>query len=306
MASQYAAYRMVDGRTALSAEYFNRIWRDLDLRLAGLERFAPDYSAAVADLRAFGLARLEGALAPALAQLQDDLATTQALLSQLPGGVALQRDLDPPTSAQYDYAGDGRLIGVSLILPDGSVEEQALVYDDDGALVQVVTDRGARRRVTSYTWADGTLTSVFAGEPPNVLGSYESLADYYPTPLEGASIIAVYPPEPLNFTSALAQPPGVVAVRHEVAVTPGETLRLTAAMNTEGTANPGVIALRFRRDPDNGWFGASGASLAAGLGWTTLGVTVTVPAEAAYLQCYTECAEGVLLSAQPSVRRGVI
>ncbi|MDO5674774.1 MAG: hypothetical protein Q4G66_07660 [bacterium] len=60
------AYRFKDGVTDLSADTFNQIFADLDARLHSLEQLGVTWKDAVSELQQFGLARINGALAPIL------------------------------------------------------------------------------------------------------------------------------------------------------------------------------------------------------------------------------------------------
>lgn len=63
MPSQIDAYRFKDGQTPLSAETFNVRFADIDTRLVSVEDVKPSWEAAVEQLRATGLARINEALA---------------------------------------------------------------------------------------------------------------------------------------------------------------------------------------------------------------------------------------------------
>lgn len=83
MSTRLTQYRMQDGRTPLGQDYFNPIWADLDRRLDILERLRVEWLAAVSELQAQGLARIDAALMPLLAQLQADAAAVIAALESL-------------------------------------------------------------------------------------------------------------------------------------------------------------------------------------------------------------------------------
>lgn len=69
MAIKRDAYRFKDGVTGLSADTFNQIFYDLDARLHSLELLGVTWKDAVAELQQYGLARINGALAPVLEDL---------------------------------------------------------------------------------------------------------------------------------------------------------------------------------------------------------------------------------------------
>ena len=58
MPARFDAYRMTDGKTPLSARYFNPVWQDLDLRLVELEALRVGWMEAVSKVSNLGLARI--------------------------------------------------------------------------------------------------------------------------------------------------------------------------------------------------------------------------------------------------------
>lgn len=64
-------YRMKDGTTRLSQEYFNPVLADIDLRLHAQELVEKDWTAAVDTLNRFGLQRIDNYLAPAIDRVQN-------------------------------------------------------------------------------------------------------------------------------------------------------------------------------------------------------------------------------------------
>lgn len=76
MAIKRDKYRFKDGATSLDAATFNLIFFDLDARLHALESLGVTWQDAVRELQQYGLARINGALAPLLSETQaniDDL-----------------------------------------------------------------------------------------------------------------------------------------------------------------------------------------------------------------------------------------
>lgn len=76
MAIKRDKYRFKDGLTSLDAASFNLVFFDLDSRLHALETLGVTWQDAVRELQQYGLARINGALAPLLSETQaniDDL-----------------------------------------------------------------------------------------------------------------------------------------------------------------------------------------------------------------------------------------
>ena len=163
MASQFPKYRMQDGRTVLGASYFNAVFKDLDLRTVTLENVRADWESAIDELNKFGLARIDAAIAPMLAQLQADLDETHALLDLLPDDVALKSDLALPASLVLGYDGEGRVETVTETI-SGDPRVSTLSYDVDGLIDTLRIDFHGIRRIETYIYQDGVIHSMTATE----------------------------------------------------------------------------------------------------------------------------------------------
>jgi hypothetical protein len=78
MALNFENYRMKDGRTSLSEQYFNPIFRDIDLRLGAMEDVQSQLDQVIAELQQYGLARIDTAIVPILNSINADLIVKQA------------------------------------------------------------------------------------------------------------------------------------------------------------------------------------------------------------------------------------
>lgn len=78
MPTRFPAYRMQDGVTPLSADYFNPVLADIDARIAELEARRADLQGVVDELTRFGLARLDALIGPSMQAVTDMLADLQA------------------------------------------------------------------------------------------------------------------------------------------------------------------------------------------------------------------------------------
>lgn len=83
MPSRFDRYRMRDGQTPLSERYFNPIWQDLDLRLAGIEELQVSWEAVVRLVTDLGLVRINEVLAPAFEEMNQNLASAGAKLGEI-------------------------------------------------------------------------------------------------------------------------------------------------------------------------------------------------------------------------------
>lgn len=83
---QFDKYRMVDGSTPLAARYFNRVWQDIDLRIASLEEVKIAWQTAVDEVVRFGLVRIDELIREPLQSvlaLSEQATSTSVELEQL-------------------------------------------------------------------------------------------------------------------------------------------------------------------------------------------------------------------------------
>ena len=137
-------YRMIDGKTRLSAGEFNRRFGDINARLGRLEEERSDYQGAVDQIINIGLERIDEVLGPAFTALAESnqiadsnkVAINQALTQ----AQALLGDLQQIASSS--------LIGIGALKPI----EELFTYGPNG-LIQTVTERfESGNRVTTYTF----------------------------------------------------------------------------------------------------------------------------------------------------------
>lgn len=102
MPTRFEAYRMRDGVTPLSEDYFNPVLADIDARIAQLEDQRASLQGVIDDLTAFGLQRIDVLIGPAIAQTQATLDALQELRADLEAAVGNVGNL--ATQAQLDAA----------------------------------------------------------------------------------------------------------------------------------------------------------------------------------------------------------
>ena len=78
MPTRFPAYRMQDGVTPLSADYFNPVLADLDARIAELEAKRADLQGVIDEMTRFGLARIDALIGPAMQTVSDMIADLTA------------------------------------------------------------------------------------------------------------------------------------------------------------------------------------------------------------------------------------
>ena len=105
MPARFDAYRMTDGKTPLSARYFNPVWQDLDLRLVELEALRVGWMEAVSKVSNLGLARINELVGAPMATVNEAIATLQQSLAELPDVALLAQQITALQQAIEDVSG---------------------------------------------------------------------------------------------------------------------------------------------------------------------------------------------------------
>lgn len=200
MPTRFEAYRMRDGVTPLSEDYFNPLLADIDARMAKLEDQRADLQRVIDELTAFGLQRIDTLVGPAMQQLNDALADAIAqrdaliaavgnvanLATQAQLAAAVQAEADArqaaiqaetnarqaavaklaerPSAATYTYDTNGRVTSVGETLPSGT-RTTTLTYDAQGRLSTAAVTQGGTTRTTTYGYdSTGRLTGLTVTE----------------------------------------------------------------------------------------------------------------------------------------------
>lgn len=176
---------MRDGVTPLAADYFNPMLADIDARIAALEDKRADLQGVIDDLTAFGLSRIDTLIGPAMETLNDALADALAQRDALAetvaaiGGLATSAQLADaiaaeaaarqqaivqataqPSSAEYVYDADGRIVSITEALPSGE-RVTSISYDDHGRVSYVAVEHGGVTRTTAYRYDDSGIMVGF-------------------------------------------------------------------------------------------------------------------------------------------------
>lgn len=193
MSKRFEAYRFKDGETHLDASTFNFIFGELDARVADLEAAKISWDAAIANVVAFGLTRLDQAISPLQAQgaatiaaVQTEAATTrvalqaaidsvntikaqaQAALDQAQASVGTfatktglwaTRAADAGTTATPAFNA-GVLTSFTDVL-DGQNRVMTPSYDGNGRITQTTTTWNGHTRTEVYTFdGNSALQSI--------------------------------------------------------------------------------------------------------------------------------------------------
>ena len=189
MPTRFDAYRMLDGVTPLSEDYFNPVLRDIDARIAEIEDRRADLLRVIDDLSAFGLQRIDALIGPAVAELNamlDDLRSrrdelvaaianvgdlaTQAQLGaaiaaeQTARQAAIAQATAPASAIAITLDASGRIATFTETLPGGA-RSTTLTYDTAGRLASAVSVQGDLTRTETYAYdAQGRLSGITATE----------------------------------------------------------------------------------------------------------------------------------------------
>lgn len=97
MPTRFEKYRMRDGVTPLSEDYFNPVWGDVDARIAELEERRADLQAVVDELTRFGLQRIDTLVGPAMSEVTAMLELLRQRRDQLEAAIGNVADLATQT-----------------------------------------------------------------------------------------------------------------------------------------------------------------------------------------------------------------
>lgn len=93
MPTRFEKYRMRDGVTPLSEDFFNPVFGDIDARIAELEERRADLQAVVDELTQFGLQRIDTLVGPAMAEVTAMLEQLRERRDQLEAAIGNVADL---------------------------------------------------------------------------------------------------------------------------------------------------------------------------------------------------------------------
>jgi YD repeat-containing protein len=178
MPVRFPAYRMRDGVTPLSEDYFNPLLSDIDARIAQLEDLRADLQGVIDDLTAFGLQRIDVLIGPAAAELnamldelrsrRDELVAAIGnvgdLVTQAQLGAAIAQATAPASAIAITLDASGRIATLTETLPGGA-RSTTLTYDTAGRVASAVSVQGDLTRTETYAYdAQGRLSGITATE----------------------------------------------------------------------------------------------------------------------------------------------
>ena len=102
MPARFDAYRMTDGKTPLSAAYFNPVFQDIDLRISDLEQRRTDLQSVMDELSKFGLQRIDALTSRAMADMTEILADLREVREELTNGTQLAAAITAEAAARNE------------------------------------------------------------------------------------------------------------------------------------------------------------------------------------------------------------
>lgn len=180
MPTRFEKYRMRDGVTPLSQDFFNPVFADIDTRIADLEERRADLQAVVDELTQFGLQRIDTLVGPAMAEVNAMLELLRLRRDQLEAAIGNVGDL--ATQAQMDQAiGDAvgaeaqaRYEAITLAVQAEATARAAAVTAEAAARAAAIALATARPSASTVTYdgngrVSGIAETLPQGERATVL-----------------------------------------------------------------------------------------------------------------------------------------
>lgn len=104
MPKRFEAYRMRDGETPLSEDFFNAVFGDIDTRIAELEARRADWQGVIDELTSFGLQRIDALVGPSMAEVNAMLVQLRQRRDELEAAIGNVGDLATKSQLQSAIA----------------------------------------------------------------------------------------------------------------------------------------------------------------------------------------------------------
>ena len=175
MPKRFDKYRMRDGETPLSEDFFNPVFGDIDTRIADLEERRADLQGVVDELTKFGLARIDTLVGPAMAEVTAMLQQLRERRDQLEAAIGNVGDL--ATRTQMTQAiGDAiaaeveaRNFVIEVAVQAEATARAAAVTDEAAARAIAIARATAKPSAATFTYdGAGRVTGITETLPQGV------------------------------------------------------------------------------------------------------------------------------------------
>lgn len=163
MPTRFEKYRMRDGVTPLSEDFFNPVFADIDTRIADLEERRADLQGVVDELTQFGLARIDTLVGPAMAEVTAMLELLRQRREELEAAIGNVGDL--ATGTQLGAAIEAEAAARNAVIA------AAVAAEADARAAAILAEEAARNTAIALAIAKpsaSTVTYDGAGRVSNI------------------------------------------------------------------------------------------------------------------------------------------
>ena len=180
MPTRFEKYRMKDGVTPLSQDFFNPVFADIDTRIADLEERRAELQSVVDELTQFGLQRIDTLVGPAMAEVTAMLELLRQRRDQLEaaignvGDLATQTQMDQAIGDAVDAEAQARNEAITLAVQAEATARAAAVTGEAAARAAAIALATARPSASTVTYdgngrVSGITETLPQGERATVL-----------------------------------------------------------------------------------------------------------------------------------------
>lgn len=175
MPKRFEAYRMRDGQTPLSEDFFNGVFGDIDNRIAELEARRADLQGVVDELTRFGLARIDTLVGPSMAEVNAMLVQLRQRRDELEaaignvGDLATQTQMDSAIGDAMDAEAQARNEAITVAVQAEATARAAEVTAEAAARAAAIALATARPSASTVTYdGNGRVSGITETLPQGV------------------------------------------------------------------------------------------------------------------------------------------
>jgi YD repeat-containing protein len=175
MPKRFEAYRMRDGQTPLSEDFFNGVFGDIDTRIADLEARRADLQGVVDELTKFGLARIDTLVGPSMAEVNAMLVQLRQRRDELEaaignvGDLATQTQMDSAIGDAMDAEAQARNEAITVAVQAEATARAAEVTAEAAARAAAIALATARPSAPTVTYdGNGRVSGITETLPQGV------------------------------------------------------------------------------------------------------------------------------------------